>query len=71
LAEGPVADEVLDEVLGQIGQALKKTDVSIKHGEKSVTRRSVSELREGARLADEMRNGRRSPVVAVPRRPKL
>lgn len=71
MADGPVADETLDSVLEQIGEALQKTEISVKHGEKSVTYRSASELRDGARLADELRNGRRAPVVAVPRRPKL
>jgi hypothetical protein len=71
MAEGPVTDETLDDVLEQIGEALKKTEESVTHGEKSVKYRSTGDLREGARLADELRNGRRSPVVAVPRRPKL
>jgi hypothetical protein len=71
MAEGPVTDETLDDVLEQIGEALKKSESSVKHGEKAVTYKSSTELRDGARLADELRNGRRAPVVAVPRRPKL
>jgi hypothetical protein len=71
VADSPVTDETLDDILEQIGESLKKSETSVKHGEKAVTYKTTDELRKGARLVDELRNGRRAPVVAVPRRPKL
>lgn len=67
-----MADQTkLDEALAKIADALGKTDVSVRHGEKSVTRRSVGELTEAAKLANELGAGKPKARVMAPRRPKL
>jgi hypothetical protein len=61
----------LDEALDKIAEALGSTDVSVRHGEKSVTRRSIGELTEAAKLANELGSGKPKARVLAPRRPKL
>jgi len=65
------ARSALEELLEQLADAMLSQVASARHGDKSVTYRSVAELRRGIGTVRELERGKKSRVVAVPGRPKL
>lgn len=61
----------LDELLEQFSESLTSSVTSVRHGDKAVTYKSVSEMREAIRTVRELEDGSLTRVVANPQRPKL
>jgi hypothetical protein len=61
----------LDDILEKVAEGIETPYSSVRQGDKAVEHRSIKELADAIRLGRQLDEGKRGPVVACPRRPKL